>query len=211
MENLDLENENLLDKDLPVEEREEPEEPEDQAAQQEEAQEAESAENFEKTQAEKIAELERELAAARADFYNYRQRVMREKNETRKRVQGDVIIALLPVLDNLDRALWAQDKILDDNNYDNEKNEENVKNAKNILTGVKMVQQQFLSVLNDLGVSVIKTEGEVFNHNLHEAAGTFLVDEPELDGVIMSEQLRGYKSGDKVLRAARVTVGKFEN
>ena len=111
----------------------------------------------------------------------------------RKRIQDDVVIALLPVLDNLDRALMTPE---DDG-------------SRNVLIGVRMVQQQFLMSLNELGVSVIKTEHEKFDHNLHEAAGTVEVEDEELDGVIMAEQLKGYKSGDKVLRAARVLVGKF--
>ncbi|MBR0096495.1 MAG: nucleotide exchange factor GrpE [Synergistaceae bacterium] len=147
----------------------------------------------ENLEADKLKELEQELAAARADFYNYRQRVAKEKQEMRKRIQDDVVIALLPLLDNLDRALMTPE---DDG-------------SRNVLIGVRMVQQQFLMSLNELGVSVIKTEHEKFDHNLHEAAGTVEVEAEELDGVIMAEQLKGYKSGDKVLRAARVLVGKF--
>ena len=151
----------------------------------------------EKTQAELDAEtiknLEQELAVARADFYNFRQRVTKEKQEMRRRIQDDVIISLLPVLDNLDRALMTPED----------------EHSRNVLIGVRMVQQQFLMSLSELGVSVIKTEGEKFDHNLHEAAGTVEVEDEALDGVVMSEQLKGYKSGDRVLRAARVLVGKF--
>ena len=53
----------------------------------------------------KIKELEHDLAVSRADFYNYRQRTIKEKSQTRQRAQEDVIIEILPVLDNLDRAL----------------------------------------------------------------------------------------------------------
>ncbi len=143
----------------------------------------------------KISELEQELAVARADFYNYRQRVNKERQETKKRVQDDTVINFLPVLDNLDRALLVNEN----------------DTAKNVLIGVRMVQQQFLTALNDLGVSVIKTQGEKFNPSLHDAIATVPVENAELDGEIIDEQLRGYKSGEKVLRAARVTVGKFEN
>ncbi len=182
---IEIENENdeELEQDL---------EPEDLQEQEPEVLEPENLE-AEDLEADKLKELEQELAAARADFYNYRQRVAKEKQEMRKRIQDDVVIALLPVLDNLDRALMTPE---DDG-------------SRNVLIGVRMVQQQFLMSLNELGVSVIKTEHEKFDHNLHEAAGTVEVEDEELDGVIMAEQLRGYKSGDKVLRAARVLVGKF--
>ena len=180
----DLDNENELEE---LEDENDLEEDEAEAEQHEQ----------EKTQAEIDAEtiknLEQELAVARADFYNYRQRAAKEKQEMRRRIQYDVIISLLPVLDNLDRALMTPED----------------EHSRNVLIGVRMVQQQFLMSLNELGVSVIKTEGEKFDHNLHEAAGTVEVEDKELDGVIMSEQLKGYRSGDRVLRAARVLVGKF--
>ena len=184
---IEIENENDNDEEL-----EQDLEPEDLQEQEPEVLEPENLE-AEDLEADKLKELEQELAAARADFYNYRQRVAKEKQEMRKRIQDDVVIALLPVLDNLDRALMTPE---DDG-------------SRNVLIGVRMVQQQFLMSLNELGVSVIKTEREKFDHNLHEAAGTVEVEDEELDGVIMAEQLKGYKSGDKVLRAARVLVGKF--
>ncbi len=144
---------------------------------------------------EKIAALEGELAAARADFYNYRQRVTREKQEARKRTEEDVVTSLLPVLDNLDRALMVPED----------------GTARDVLVGVRMVQRQFLAALADLGVSVIPTEGQHFDANLHEAVGTVPVEGPEQDGAVMSEQLRGYRTQEgRVLRAARVTVGKAE-
>ena len=121
----------------------------------------------------------------------------------RRRIQDDVIISLLPVLDNLDRALSFD--VLNAGQAGTPEDE----HSRNVLIGVRMVQQQFLMSLNELGVSVIKTEGEKFDHNLHEAAGTVEVEDEALDGVVMSEQLKGYRSGDRVLRAARVLVGKF--
>lgn len=144
---------------------------------------------------ERITALEGELAAARADFYNYRQRVTREKQEARRRTEEDVITALLPVLDNLDRALMVPED----------------GSARDVLVGVRMVQRQFLSALEELGVSVIPTEGQKFDPNLHEASGTAPVEDPEQDGAVVAEQLRGYRTKEgRVLRAARVTVGKAE-
>ena len=140
----------------------------------------------------RIKELEHDLAVCKADSYNYRQRVIKERNETRKRSQEDVIIAILPVLDNLNRALDSAH--MDD--------------GTNIITGVGMVQRQFMSVLDSLGVSVIKTEGESFDPSLHDAFGTEEVDDDALDGKIITEHLKGYRTQEKVLRPAQVTVGK---
>lgn len=150
----------------------------------------------EKTEAElleeKINKLEHDLAVARADFYNFRQRTIKERQQTRKQAQEDVIIEILPVLDNLDRALEAA----------------NSEDAKSIIKGVEMVQRQFISVLENLGVSVIKAKGENFDPALHDAAGTEKIDDEELDGKVITERLKGYKTKDRVLRPTKVTVGR---
>ena len=142
---------------------------------------------------EKIEKLENELALARADFYNYRQRTIKERMEIRQRTQEDTIKEFLPVLDNLDRALKAADS----------------EDVKSIIKGVEMVQRQFINVLGNFGVSVIETEGENFDPSLHDAAGTEEIDNPELDGKVITERLKGYKTNERVLRPSQVTVGKF--
>ena len=151
-----------------------------------------ASENSEPDLEKKIKELEHDLAVAHADFYNYRQRTVKERQETRKRAQEDVIIEMLPVLDNLDRALEAA----------------NSEDAKGILKGVEMVQRQFLNVLENLGVSMIKAKGEVFDPALHDAAGTEKIEDPELEGKVITERLKGYRTKDRVIRPAQVTVGK---
>ena len=139
-----------------------------------------------------IESLTQQLKAAKADLYNFRQRTIKERQETRKRATEDIITSMLPVLDNLDRALEAADS----------------EDAKGILKGVEMVQRQFVGVLDTLGVSIIKAQGENFDPMLHDAAGTEHVDDPELDGKVITERLKGYRTKDRVLRPAQVTVGK---
>ncbi|MBQ2617712.1 MAG: nucleotide exchange factor GrpE [Synergistaceae bacterium] len=139
-----------------------------------------------------IESLKVEIKTVRADFYNFRQRTIKERQETRTRAREEVITAMLPVLDNLDRALSASS---DD--------------PAGIVKGVEMVQRQFMGVLEGLGVSVIKSEGENFDPSLHDASGTEKVDDPELDGKIITEQLKGYRTKERVLRPAKVTVGKI--
>ena len=139
-----------------------------------------------------IESLTQQLKATTADFYNYRQRTTKERLETRKRAQEDVITAILPVLDNLDRALEAAGS----------------EDTASIVKGVEMVQRQFVGVLEGLGVSIIKAEGEKFDPALHDAAGTENVDDPDLDGKVITERLKGYRTKERVLRPAQVTVGK---
>ncbi|MBR1657229.1 MAG: nucleotide exchange factor GrpE [Synergistaceae bacterium] len=140
-----------------------------------------------------IENLKHELAVSRADFYNFRQRTIKERQETRKRAQEEIITEILPVLDNLDRALEAA----------------SAEDSASILKGVEMVQRQFVNVLENLGVSIIKAEGENFDPSLHDASGTEKVDDPELDGKIIRELLKGYRTSERVLRPAQVTVGKI--
>ena len=155
-----------------------------------ENQEIESSEPDQKD--ERIKILEQQVKTVTADFYNYRQRTTKERLEARKRAQEDVIISILPVLDNLDRALEAADS----------------EDTASIIKGVDMVRRQFIGVLESLGVSIIKTEGEKFDPSLHDASGTEKVDDPELDGKVITERLKGYRTKERVLRPAQVTVGK---
>ena len=166
---------------------------------------AEISEDDEQTEAEKLKEeidsLKKEIKTVRADFFNFRQRTIKERTETRSRAKEEVITEILPVLDNLDRALVASSE-------DSADTEGGHARAQ-IVKGVEMVQRQFIGVLEGLGVSVIKTEGENFDPALHDAAGTEKVNDAELDGKIISEVLKGYRTKDRVLRPSKVIVGKI--
>ena len=172
-------------------ENEELEAQEQESQGQEEIQEQEAtepeAEDFES----KIKELEHDLAVVRADFYNFRQRTIKERQETRQRAKEDAIIEILPVLDNLDRALSAANE-----------------DPATIVKGVEMVHRQFINALENLGVSEIKAKGDTFDPALHNATGTEQVEDSELDGKVISEMLKGWRTKDRVLRPAQVTVGK---
>jgi molecular chaperone GrpE len=143
---------------------------------------------------ETMEDLKTQLAAARADLYNYRQRMDREKAKMVRLLTLDRIADFLPVLDNLDRALTAPED----------------GPAKNVLIGVRMVQKQFLSILEDMGVSIIQaSEGMPFDPLLHNAIETEKVNDPALDSVVLRELARGYRSTDRVMRAAQVRVGSY--
>jgi molecular chaperone GrpE len=135
-----------------------------------------------------------QLAASRADLYNFRQRTERERLKSLRSISLDRIGDFLPVLDNLDRALSVPED----------------GTARDVLVGVRMVQRQFLSVLEDAGVTCIPTEGYPFDPAVHDAIETEAVDDPAEDGIVLRELSRGYRSAERVLRAARVRVGRFE-
>lgn len=138
-------------------------------------------------------DLEDALARARADFYNYRKRVERDRQKERAMITEDNVLDFLPVLDNLDRALAVDP--------DSE--------GRSILKGVDMVRKQFLSVLESLGVAPIPTNGVPFSPECHEAVAAVATDDPDMNGLVVEEVMTGFRSRDRVLRAAKVRVASF--
>jgi molecular chaperone GrpE len=138
--------------------------------------------------------LER-LARRQADFENYRKRVERERGETYQRMVGDVVSKLLPVMDNMRRALQAESIL--------EKNES--AEFRHFLRGVELIYKQLNDALQELGVEPVPAVGQPFDPHLHEAVATEHSDEYEPDTVIQ-ELLRGYRLGEKLLRPAMVKV-----
>jgi molecular chaperone GrpE len=141
------------------------------------------------------AELKNSLARRQADFENYRKRVERERSETYNRVVADVAEKLLPVSDNLKRALDAEASV------EAAESDE----FRHFLSGVDLIWKQLNGVLDALGVKPIVAVGEQFNPHIHEAVVTEATDEYEPDTVIQ-EIRSGYKIGDKLIRPALVKV-----
>src|SRR6185503_14658868 len=115
------------------------------------------------------AELKNSLARRQADFDNYRKRVERERSETYNRVVADVAAKLLPVVDNLKRALDAESSV-----ESGESDE-----FRHFLSGVDLIWKQLNGVLDALGVKPIVAVGEPFNPHIHEAVVTEASDEHE--------------------------------
>ena len=134
--------------------------------------------------------LRDEASRAKADFYNYRTRIERDRARDRVLASEGAVLDLLPVLDNLKRALDA------------ESNKES-----SMYKGVLMVQKQFFEALQNMGLKIIETSG-VFDPRVHEAV--MMVDVPgdDEDGIVMEVLHTGYILGEKVLRAAKVKVGR---
>ena len=141
------------------------------------------------------AELKDRLARRQADFENYRKRVERERSETYNRVVGDVAAKLLPVLDNLKRALDAEASV------ESAESDE----FRHFLSGVDLIYKQLNGVLEAFGVKPIAAVGENFDPHIHEAVVTEATDDYEPDTVIQ-EIVAGYRLGDKLIRPALVKV-----
>jgi molecular chaperone GrpE len=136
-----------------------------------------------------INELTDALKRERADAVNLRRRHEEEIASLRTRLKANVVADLLPVIDNFERALKHVPTDLEGNDY---------------IKGVQGVVKQFEKTLADMGVERIKTVGEPFDPELHEAIS---MEEGDGDHEIVSEELQaGYKIGNDVIRHAMVRV-----
>ena len=145
---------------------------------------------------------EQQVKEVQSRFEQLRQQLQKETDETRQRLnrsaderaaneKAKFIASLLPVLDNLDRAIQAT--------RDNASREA-------ILQGIQGIATSFQNALTNAGVEPISSVGEQFNPEIHEAVDT-VMSEPELDGKIIEEYSRGFRIGERLLRPARVRVG----
>ena len=146
---------------------------------------------------------EAKLVGVQAKFDEIKKQMDRETQEMRARMQKTLedrakqgqfnfLTALLPVLDNLNLAIDASEK---DSSFEH------------LLTGVKGTARSFEQALMNVGVEAVPSIGAEFNPELHEAIDMVETD-ADGDGKITAEYSRGYKFGDKLLRPARVQVGK---
>lgn len=142
-----------------------------------------------------VKDLRDSLARRQADFENYRKRTDRERAGTHNRVVADIAAKLLPVLDNLKRALETEASV--------EASESD--EFRHFLSGVDLIYKQLAGVLDALGVKPVLAEGEQFNPHLHEAVVTEPTDDYEPD-TVMQEIVRGFTLGDKLIRPALVKV-----
>lgn len=142
-----------------------------------------------------LAEAREAVARRQADFENYRKRTERDRGETHNRIVADVARKLLPVVDNLARALEAERSI-----ETQESNE-----FRHFLHGVELISKQLNDVLESLGVQPIVAIGEPFDPHIHEAVVTEPSDKYEPD-TVTEEIARGYRMGDRLLRPSMVKV-----
>jgi molecular chaperone GrpE len=127
-----------------------------------------------------------------ADFDNYRKRVERERVDQIKFAAERLLKEMLPVLDNLDRALSHAREARD---FDK------------IIEGIDLIQKQQYVTMERFGLRVIEVLGCPFDPTCHQSIGQTETDQPEQENRVMSEIQKGYRLHDRVLRPSLVTVG----
>ena len=162
-------------------------------------QEDEKKETEEVTVEDQLNALEEEVNTWKTDYYkvfadmeNLKRRLQNEHANTMKFMMQSFIEQLLPVVDNFERSLAVENP-----------SEE----IKNFLKGYEMIYSQLMQVLESQGVEVIKTEGEEFDPNFHQAVMT-VKDDNFKTNMIVEELQKGYKLKDRVIRASLVKVSE---
>ena len=129
-----------------------------------------------------------------AEFENYKKRTSKERIELFKTASEEVIVAMLPVLDDFERAL---------------SHIEEDKEAEELRKGVLLIYQKLIKTLEQKGLNVIKVEkGEVFNADEHEAVTQIPAPSEDLKGKIIDIIEKGYVLGEKIIRFPKVVIGQ---
>jgi molecular chaperone GrpE len=127
-----------------------------------------------------------------ADFDNFRKRSRRELEDTRKAGREELLKDLLPVFDNLERAMTSAERATE---------------VKPVAEGLKLVLRQFADTLGRSGITKVPTVGSLFDPGVHEAIQQVETDEHPA-GTVVAEVQPGYLQGDRLVRAAMVVVAK---
>lgn len=136
---------------------------------------------------EQLEEANDKFLRLNAEYQNFKRRSEKEKQETYSFAKVDIIKELLPVIDNLERAIASDGN----NDYDGLKK------------GVEMTFDSLMTTLSKLGIEVYGESGETFDPNLHNAV-MHIEDDKYKDGEIVDVYQKGYKAGEKVIRPAMV-------
>ena len=161
----------------------------EEAAQEEEAEELDP---LEKAQAE-LAEMKNQLLYKAAEFENYRKRTLKERAELIRNGGEKGITAILPVLDDMERAISNGSKTED---------------PQVLREGMELIYQKFVKTLEAQGVSKIETKDADFDTDLHEAVAMVPGMGDDKKGKVIDCLQEGYKLNDKVIRHAKVAVGQ---
>ena len=163
----------------------------------------ESSAGFEKTEtnasqsqeqgAAQYAELNDKYLRLYSDFDNFRKRTLKEKIELSKSASAEIIIKLLPVLDDFERGIKAFDA--------------SSESGQALKDGIVLIYNKFLATLMQQGLERMRTSGEKFDTDFHEAITNIPAPSPDLKGKIMDEVEKGYLLNGKVIRYAKVVVG----
>lgn len=139
-----------------------------------------------------IEKLQSDILYLKADFENYKKRMIKERSDVMKYGSENLIIALLDLLDNFDRAMSMEIK---------------PENIQSFADGIKMISSEFRNVLNRFGVTEVKALGENFDPVHHEAMGTEPTDEYK-PGSISKVFTKPYKLHDRLIRPGKVVIAQ---
>ena len=127
-----------------------------------------------------------------AEFENYKRRTGKERVELFKTASQDVMVSLLPVLDDFDRALKEMEKMDDDHSK-----------------GIELISNKLKEALKQKGLTLIETKaGDVFNADIHEAITQIPAPSDDLKGKIIDVIEMGYSLGEKIIRYPKVVIGQ---
>ncbi|MEO7095366.1 MAG: nucleotide exchange factor GrpE [Polyangiales bacterium] len=139
-----------------------------------------------------ITKLRDQLLRTAADFDNYRKRARKDADDAQKKGTEELLKTLLPVFDNLERAMVVADQATD---------------VKAIADGVKMVLKQFTDTLGRVGIKRVAGVGTAFDPTVHEAVQQ-IESADAAPGTVIAEVQPGYQMGERLVRAALVVVAK---
>ena len=188
---INIEDEETLN-ETPVEETDKEAEASENSENSEDSENSEEQDPLEKAQAE-IAELKNQLLYKVAEFENYRKRTLKERAELILNGGEKFITSILPVLDDMERAIENGAKTDD---------------PEVLREGMTLIHQKFMKTLESQGVSKIDTENADFDTDLHEAVAMVPGMGDDKKGKVIDCLQQGYKLNDKVIRHAKVAVGQ---
>ena len=188
---INIEDEETLN-EAPVEETDKEAEASENSENSEDSENSEEQDPLEKAQAE-IAELKNQLLYKVAEFENYRKRTLKERAELILNGGEKFITSILPILDDMERAIENGAKTDD---------------PEVLREGMNLIHQKFMKTLESQGVSKIDTENADFDTDLHEAVAMVPGMGDDKKGKVIDCLQQGYKLNDKVIRHAKVAVGQ---
>lgn len=141
----------------------------------------------------KLKEADDKYLRLYAEFENYKRRTSLERMELFKTANQEVLLALLPVLDDFGRALKAMETATD---------------ITAVKEGIELVNNKFTNILTNKGLKAMETKGKDFDVEFHEAITNIPAPSEDLKGKVIDEVERGYFLNDKVIRFAKVVVGE---
>ena len=142
--------------------------------------------------AQELAELKDKYLRLYADFENFRRRTAKEKLELIANANEGLLVALLPAVDDFERAMQSLETTSD---------------VAALKEGVSLIYNKLFRTLESKGLKPMTSKGEVFNADLHESVTQFPAPSDDLKGKVIDEVEKGYYLNDKVIRFAKVIVG----